>query len=68
MNKDIFAALGYNESKTLAFVKPFYCSCCHNKTLLKLIGNALPEIPDNVSLFLFWVGLRQDLLENHFER
>jgi hypothetical protein len=26
MNKQIFAALRFNEPKTLAFVKPFYCS------------------------------------------
>jgi hypothetical protein len=31
MNKKIFAALGLNESITLAFVKPFYFSFCHDK-------------------------------------
>jgi hypothetical protein len=30
MNKEIFA-IGFNESITFAFVKPFYCSYCHNK-------------------------------------
>ena len=31
MNKKVFAALGFNESKTFTFVKPFYCSYCHDK-------------------------------------
>ncbi len=31
MNKEVFAALGLNETKTLTLVKPFYCSYCHDK-------------------------------------
>jgi len=67
MNKQIFAALGLNETITLAFVKPFYCSYCHNYTLLQLCGNAIPEYLDK-AVPIFELGwMVQGLLENHFE-
>jgi len=59
--------LGLNEPITHALVNPFRCSYRDNKYSPVIVGNALPENMASLSLILNWVGLMQELLENHLE-
>ena len=68
MNKKIFALSDSMNPNPLFSLNYFTVPTAMINILLQWSGNTLPENPEHVLPAFNWVGLMQELLENHLER